>query len=206
MKRTVLVRRFVLAMALSTLFLSSPVFAAASSAQDAVRGFYATLVSTMKDGPQLGFDGRYKKLDPAIRAAFDLPSMARLSVGASWSTASEKEKTDLVDAFSRFSIATYASRFAAYDGEEFAVTGEKTAGKDVIVETSLTPKDGEAVTLNYLMRADAKGQFRIVDVFMNGMISELATRRSEFSSITRREGVPALVNSLGEKAKQMSAS
>jgi len=56
------------------------------------------------------------------------------------------------------------------------------------------------------MRKDEKGTYRIVDVFLNGMVSELATRRSEFSSILRRDGIPALVNSLEEKAKQMGAA
>ena len=179
---------------------------AESSAQSVVKGFYSHLVSAMKQGDQLGYSGRYKKLDPVIRAAFNLPLMARTAVGASWAEASGQEQSDLTSAFSDFSVATYANRFASYDGEQFAVTGEKPAPNGVIVETSIKPKEGDAVTLNYLLRPDEAGAYRIVDVFINGTISEMATRRAEFSSIARRDGISALVNSLGEKSKQLGPS
>jgi phospholipid transport system substrate-binding protein len=179
-----------------------------ASAATVIKNFYATLTSVMKDGDQLGFSGRYKKLEPAIRTAFNLPLMTRFSVGPVWIKATPDQQQQLTSAFSDFSVATYASRFTKFDGEQFEVLGEKAAsGGGEIVETKLTPGDGGApVELNYLMRKDDRGNWRIVDVFMNGTISELATRRSEFSSIVNRDGIPALVNELGEKSKQMGPS
>ncbi len=56
------------------------------------------------------------------------------------------------------------------------------------------------------MRKDDQGKWRIVDVFLDGAISQLATRRAEFTSIVKRDGIPALVNSLDTKAKQMGPS
>ncbi len=179
---------------------------AESSAQSVVRGFYSHLIAAMKQGDQLGYSGRYKKLDPVIRSTFNLPLMAKTAVGVSWAEASAQEQADLTSAFSDFSVATYANRFATYDGEQFTVIGEKQAANGVIVETSIKPKEGEATTLNYLLRPDNAGNYRVVDVFINGTISEMATRRAEFSSIARREGIPALVNSLGEKSKQLGSS
>ncbi|MFA5041171.1 MAG: ABC transporter substrate-binding protein [Bdellovibrionales bacterium] len=200
-----LIRHFlVVVMVLGALIPSSA--RADFSAQAVIRGFYAELSETMKQGPQLGFGGRYIKLSPVVQASFNMPLMTRMAVGAGWSKASPKEQSDLIAAFSGFSISTYANRFASYDGEEFIVIGEKPSGKGIIVETLLKPKTGEAVTLNYLMRPDEKGRYRIVDVFMDGTISELATRRSEFSSIVRREGVAALIKALEQKAKNLGAS
>jgi phospholipid transport system substrate-binding protein len=176
------------------------------AAKAVVKDFYTQLVDTMKQGNKLGFAGRYKKLAPAIRSAFNLPLMARYAVGPVWNEASPAEQQQLVSAFSDFSVATYASRFTSYDGERFDITGQKPSPGGVIVETKLTPKEGDAVTLDYLMKADDAGNWRIVDVFLAGAISELATRRAEFSSIVRRDGFPALVNSLSEKSKQMGPS
>jgi len=180
--------------------VASAVTPVGGSATDVVKNFYATLTDTMK----LGFGGRYKKLEPALRQAFNLQLMTRISVGPVWSSATPAEQDQLIKAFSQFSIASYAARFSNYGGEQFNVTGEKpTPGGGVIVETNLKPKDSDAVALNYLMRQDDKGVWRIVDVFMNGTISELATRRAEFASVIKRDGISALVNSLGEKSKQM---
>jgi phospholipid transport system substrate-binding protein len=192
--------------------LAAPVARAESAtdtgASDVVRGFYTTLVGTMKDGPALGFDGREKKLAPAVKSAFNLPLMTRFAVGPVWIKATPSEQQQLIRAFSDFSVATYANQFTKYDGEQFDVLGQKPAsGGGVIVDTKLTPGDGSApVTLDYLMKQDDRGAWRIVDVFLDGSISQLATRRSEFTSIVERDGIPALVNQLGDKAKQMGPS
>jgi len=177
---------------------------AALPPQETIKEFYAQLVATMKEGKELGFKGRFEKLAPAVQAAYNMPIMTRLAVGSSWAAASPKEQADLITAFTNFSVANYASRFASYDGEVFTVIKNTPSPNNVIVETELKPATGDVVTLNYLMKPDEKGKFRIIDVFMNGTISELATRRSEFSSIARREGIQSLINSLEGKAKQMA--
>ncbi len=105
-----------------------------------VKNFYTTLISVMKQGDQLGFSGRYKKLDPAVRNAFNLPLMTRFAVGLGWSNASPAEQQQLISAFSDFSVATYASQFKNWDGETFQVVDEKPSTDGVLVETKLTPK------------------------------------------------------------------
>lgn len=182
-----------------------------ASAQDqaaiVVKNFYTRLETVMKRGDQLGFAGRYKELAPAIQNAFNLPLMTRFAVGPVWAKATPQEQQELVSAFSDFSVANYAKNFSKYDGEQFTVSDVKPAtGGGVIVETKLRPKEGDAVALNYLMRPDEKGDYRIVDVYMGGAISELATRRAEFSSIVNRDGINALVNTLDQKSKEMGPS
>src|SRR5580698_3080671 len=95
----------------------APVVATTSSPASAVvKNFYGQLVDTMKQSDRLGFAGREKKLAPAIKSAFNLPLMTRFAVGPGWSDATPSEQKQLVSAFTDFSIATYASRFASYDG------------------------------------------------------------------------------------------
>ena len=181
--------------------------AASTASTKVVQGFYNRLVDTMKKGDQLGYAGRYKSLAPIIKSSFNLPLMTRFAVGPAWSNTQPAEQKQLVSAFSDFSVATYASRFAKYDGEKFEVVGEKPASNGgTIVETKLTPKDSEPIALNYLVQKDDTGTLRIVDVFLDATISELATRRAEFSSILNRDGVSALVTTLSEKSKQMGPS
>ena len=190
------------AVAASAVTVSAPT----SAAVETVRAFYDHLIDAMKGGDQLGFSGRYKKLEPAIKAAFDLPTMTRLSIGPTWGKTTPDEQQAVVSAFSDFSVATYASRFNGYDGEEFSITGQKPVTSGVMVETQIRPKDGDVIALNYLMRPDDKGNYRIVDVYLNGSISELATRRAEFSAIVQRDGISALVSALGEKSRHMNPS
>jgi phospholipid transport system substrate-binding protein len=177
--------------------------APADSPNAVVAGFYDTLLSTMKDGPSLGFMGRSDRLAPAIRRAFDLPLMTRLTVGPQWTEMTAKQQEALRVAFSDYSIATYASQFDDYSGERFDVDPKTTPeGNRVIVHSKLLKRDGEAVQLDYLMHETAAG-WQIIDVYLSGTVSELATRRSEFSSILRRGGASALVDALERKIAQL---
>ena len=66
--------------------------AAPASGSDTVKDLYDVLLSTMKNGRTLGQSGRFTKLEPVIRRTFDIPSMARLSVGSSWATLTEAQR------------------------------------------------------------------------------------------------------------------
>lgn len=170
-----------------------------------IASFYDTLLSTMKDGPQLGFKGRSERLTPAIHRAFDLPLMTRLMVGPQWASLTPAQQQQLVAAFGDFSVAIYASRFDDYSGERFSVDPDATpTGNGVIVRTKLIKTDGDRVEIDYLMRdADGDGAFQIIDVYLSGTVSELATRRSEFSSVLRRGGADALVDLLQKRTAEL---
>ena len=54
---------------------------AAPGPTEAVQQFYAELLDTMQHAASLGPKGRYQKLEPVLLASFDIPFMARLSIG-----------------------------------------------------------------------------------------------------------------------------
>ena len=161
--------------------------------------FDATLLGVMKQADQLGYAGRAKTLQPAIEKAFNLPLMTRIIVGSTWNDWTDSQRSQIVDAFSKFVIATYARRFDGYGGEDFITDGEKPAasGGTLVTTRLMRPKD-PPVTLNYLMRNGDAGP-QIVDVFLTGTISELATRRSEFSAVLQQGGYQALLTALENK-------
>jgi phospholipid transport system substrate-binding protein len=177
--------------------------AATSTPNATVASFYDTLLATMKVGPTVGFNGRSERLGPAIRRAFDLPLMTRLTVGPQWTGLSTDQQQQLTAAFSEFSIATYANRFDDYSGERFEVDPvPATTNNGVIVHTTLVKTDGDPVSIDYLMRQTDIG-WQIIDVYLSGTVSELATRRSEFASVLRRGGAEALVDLLQKKTAEL---
>jgi phospholipid transport system substrate-binding protein len=200
-----LVRFVVFAIVLSAVATTGAV-AQDAGAKTVVSTFQDRLLATMKEGPSLGFDGRYQQLLPAMNDAFDLEQMARIVMGGRWSRMSEAERMEVVDLFRRFSVSTYASEFTDFNGEQFRTGAEREQpGLGMIVETELVLRDGTPIALNYLLRETAAG-WRIVDVYLAGTISELARRRDEFASIIRNQGVDGLIALLKKKNTELAGS
>lgn len=181
----------------------SPSFAAAQGAGDPksiVQAFYDALDDTMKQGGELGFDGRYKKLEPVIRETFDVPVMAKIAVGAEWTNLKADEKSKLLETFDRYMVTTYASRFRTDKGLKFEVGQVKSPAENrTLVETRLIRPNGDPVALNYLFRPDANGSWRIIDIYLSGAISEMARMRSDFSATVTGGGAVALIAALERK-------
>ena len=57
---------------------------------------------------------------------------------------------------------------------------------------------GRTVSINYLVRRE-----RVIDIYLNGTISDLATRRDEFSSIIAAGGADGLINRLRERTETL---
>src|SRR5260370_20207796 len=150
-------RRFALAAGMLAALAAMPLPAGAATDISAppapFSSFYDTLLSVMKEGPSLGFKGRYDRLSPTVRNAFDLPLMTRLMVGPQWTSLTLAQQQQLVSAFSDFSAAVYASRFDDYSSERFEVDPKPTPSNGgVIVHTNLLKNDGDRVDIDYLFR------------------------------------------------------
>lgn len=179
--------------------------AAAEDGAQTVRSFYDTLLGTMQNGAALGQKGRYEKLAPVVLKTFDIPYMTRMAVGARWADLPASAQQRVTDAFARYVAATYADRFDSYSGEKLQVAGEQPSGSGVIVESRIVKPDGSPVAINYLMHQDGQS-WRIADVYLTGTVSELATRRSEFTAILARQGVDGLITTLDRKTETLLAS
>jgi phospholipid transport system substrate-binding protein len=177
----------------------------ADSARAHIDDLHRALIEIMKQGRQLGLKGRYDKLAPVLFKTYDVPLMARIAVGPSWDSMPPAQQSRVVEAFSRMMIATYASRFDEFSGERFDVlqtVEQPPTGK--IVKTRVTQSNGKTVSLNYLVRL-AGAEWKVVDVFLDGTISELANRRAEFTAILKSGGADALIASLRQQGDKLLA-
>jgi phospholipid transport system substrate-binding protein len=179
--------------------LSYPIHAAPTSSGDTVQGLYDALLGTMKNARALGRSGRFTQLEPVIRRSFDIPMMARLSVGPTWAGMNEAQRQQIVESFGRYIAATYADRFDGYAGQKLQVTGEQPNAGGVMVTSQIVKANGEPVKVDYMMRRNGEN-WLISDIYLDGAISEVATRRSEFGAIIRADGIDGLIAALNRKA------
>ena len=181
----------------------SPVSAvAAPGPTEVVQQFYTQLLDTMQHAATLGAKGRYQKLEPVLLASFDIPFMARLSIGPLWYQLTTDQKRRAAAAYGRYIGAVYATRFDDYAGERFQVLGEQQIKHGTLVRTQIIKADGEPVSINYVVH-DNDTAWQIRDIYLSGTISELATRRSEFAAILRTTGIDGLIASLNKKVDDL---
>jgi len=192
--------------ALSVLLASVAVLPAMAEPEPQPAAQIATLdhalLETMQHAQQLGFKGRYAKLQPIVQQIYDVPMMTQIAVGSGWAELTQEQQHELSEAFGNFIAATYAQRFDGYAGEKFVETGTRPIAGGVMVNTQLIKADGDPIELNYLTR-QIDGKWQVVDVFLTGTISELATRRSEFSGVFRTAGYQGLLQTLQQKVAQL---
>jgi phospholipid transport system substrate-binding protein len=193
-----------LVLGLAAVFQGSGSARAETPPAAAIQDLCDALIASMKEGPAAGFEARRQLLEPHIRGALDLARMTRLVIGPPWRGFTAAQQERLVDAFSDFSIATYANRFSSFSGQKFTVdpNASRLENGDAMVHTTLETGEPEPVKLDYLMREDA-GRWRVIDVFLSGTISELAARRSEYSAVLRTGGADALVELLRRKTAEL---
>lgn len=199
-------RAAVLSLAVLGLAAAVPSRSAFSKAADPaaakVEAFYEALLASMKQAKQLGPKGRFDKLAPVVQSAFDVPGMTKIACGPAWESIAPPDQAALTQAFLTMTTAEYASRFDDFTGEQFQVGGVADQGTDKVVKTMLVQGNGKAVTLNYLMR-NGNGGWRIVDVLLEGTISQINGRRAEFTSILKSGGAKGLITALKTKAGKL---
>lgn len=202
------IARFVLIYSIFFLAYSGPfqVNASELTPSTQVEQFHDVLLSVMKNADQLGISGRYKKLEPVLSKVFYLKGMIQIASGSFWKKTSDQEKIQLTSAFSRLTIATYATQFDGYSGQRFKTIGTKPGPqKTTLVETHIVNPDTSSVTLRYVFR-EIKGQWRIIDVLLDTGISELARKRSEYRSVLKSGGVAGLIALLNSKTDSLLAN
>jgi phospholipid transport system substrate-binding protein len=187
------------AVVLGLITVPYPAHPASVSGGDTVQGLYDALLSTMKNGRTLGQSGRFTQLEPVIRRTFDIPSMTRLSVGLSWAGLTEAQRQQVTGSFGRYIAAIYADHFDSYAGQKFQVTGEQPNAVGVMVKSQIIKANGEPVKVDYMMHRSGAG-WLISDIYLDGAISEVAIRRSEFAAILKNEGIDGLIVALNRKA------
>ena len=181
--------------------------AADPAAIASIEKFHEVIIDVMKNAKSLGYEGRLAKLKPAMEQVFDLAFMAEKSAGRYWKDFTDEQKRRWVETFSSMTMANYAGRFDGYSGQKFVTTGTEAAGFDtLLVKPKLLQPDksDDDVEINYRLHRVGE-DWRIVDIYLSGTVSELALRRAEYGSVLERQGFDKLVADIESKIAALRA-
>jgi len=175
------------------------------TATKVVERLNAAIREVLPKAQELGYEGRFQRLKPALEQAFDVEFMAEKSLGKHWKELKDEQKKAWVDAFRDFMVATYAANLDKDTGQRFELIGEEKAEHDTtlvkgrVVDPAAAPFD-----LTYRLHATPKGP-RIIDVQFKNTVSELALRRADFTSLVARDGFDALLTTLRSRIADLAA-
>lgn len=188
---------------LVALLLAAPAVAEGpplETAREPIERLYQALEGAMQGGESLGISGRRELIRPAVDAAYDIGFMGSKALGRHWSRLTDEQRADWLATFRALTIHTYASRFERFSGQVFEVGDVAPASRGTsVVHTRILSPGKEPAEIRYRMRPLGEKDWRIVDVYLDGTVSELALRRSEYASVIEREGFEYLTRSLRGK-------
>jgi phospholipid transport system substrate-binding protein len=166
--------------------------------------FYAVLLQVMKAGRGTPFPQRVQILAPAVDAAFDVPGILRISVGAYWSSLPPAQQQTLLGVFRSYTICNYVSSFHSYKGRVISVAPTtRPVGSQRVVTTTITKPGRDPLRIDYVMRNEDVG-WKVVDVLLDGTISRVAVQRSDFASLVTAGNAGPLITTLRKKVSILS--
>jgi phospholipid transport system substrate-binding protein len=171
---------------------------AADPAVALIERFYVSLKGAMQRAGGSSVAARAKALSGPVNSTF---GMTRIALGPNAKTVGGKQGA-ITQAFGQFLVANYAKQFGSYNGEQFEVspgTEKRRIGK--LVRTQITDGGGSSHNIQYIVAGG-----RVIDIYLNSSVSELATRRAEFDSLIKSGGADALLTSLKKRTATLLAS
>ena len=106
--------------------------------------------------------------------------------------------------WSQYSVSAYAHNFKDFSGESFAFVSEEETGRGgVIIHTNLQIPGEKDVKFDYQMKKK-DDSWQIMNIIADG-VSDLALKRSEYTTVLSREGFDALIAKMNEKIDSYAA-
>jgi len=171
----------------------------AAGARQTVDRLNTVLLDVMKNAKPLGYQGRYKKLDPIVKDTHDFNAIAQIALGSHWKNLNDAQKQSFIQRLTDLSVATYAAQFNGYAGEEFKYESDQSMKSNrMLLRYVLTAPKEKPVKFEYIMTQAAGGQWSIVNIIVDG-ISDLALKKAQYTSVIDREGFDSLMNKLSQK-------
>ena len=180
-----------------------------ASATEVVEHFQNGLLYTLLHSGEMDYDTRIQSLEALIAETFDVERVARSVIGGKrYRNLPPAEQRRYQTLFTRYVVASQSRRLGSLEGKAFSSLGRRrgpdgTAVVDVSFQEQGQEQGRQIATVSYILLPTGLG-WRIIDVIIDGGVSELTLRRSEFASVVRDKGVDGLMSALDAKIGELA--
>ena len=134
-------------------------------------------------------------IDDVVKNSYDLEKMGKIIIGVDWKQMDTKSQKEFINVFKRFISVNYFRRFNKINELNFEHQTVKVIGDKFKLAGVILTADNEKLKIDYLLGFKNE-KWKIFDVLLDGSISEVATKKSDFKKIIKEEGVKGLVKNL----------
>ena len=134
-------------------------------------------------------------IDDVVKNSYDLEKMGKIIIGVDWKQMDTKSKKEFINVFKRFISVNYFRRFNKINELDFKHQTVELIGDKFKLARVILTADNEKLKIDYLLSFKNE-KWKIFDVLIDGSISEVATKKSDFKKIIKEEGVSGLVKNL----------
>ena len=140
-----------------------------------------------------------KKVQSVISNTYNVERMLALITGEVWKKSISNDQMALKKVFEEYIAKNYILRFKNIKSLEFGKLEITQAGKNYrMAKTKLIINSKDVVPLNYLLN-QTNNSWKIFDVLIDGSISEIATKKSEFKNFINQGDLKPLLEALRKK-------
>jgi len=136
-------------------------------------------------GPSASPAARVQRFRELFGAYFDLPGIARFTLGRYWRVATPEEQQQFLGLLREYLAQAYAGRLAQYAGEKFRAVSAQAQGDHTVVISEITRNDGSKIRVDWHLVNN--GGWKITDAYVAG-VSMAVTERDEFAAVIQQGG------------------
>ena len=156
-----------------------------------------TLVQTNRKKLEADPSGIYELVYQYVLPHFNFQRMSRSVLGKHWHSASAEQRTSFIRQFQILLVRTYAVALLNYSNEAITYLPFHLKPKAKLAQVKSKVSDGSGIDLpvNYLLLKMKQGDWKVVDVKIDG-ISLVSNYRTSFAAQVRRTGIAGLIKQL----------
>jgi len=133
-----------------------------------------------------------------IRKGFALDMIGQFVAGRHWRSMSDAQRAEFQELFSEWILTSYSNRLGQFSGQTIEIIDSielNNRAADVVVRTRVMYADGEMPVATAWRIREFNGEFKIIDVIVEG-VSMATAQRAEYDAMIRRVGVEGLLDNL----------
>ena len=130
-----------------------------------------------------------------INRTYDTEKMLKMIIGSDWKNQENEKKNELIMVFEKYISKNYLNRFSKIQDVSFSnEKKEKISSDFFLVRSNLIIKQ-EKISIDYLLSLK-NNTWKIFDVLLDGSVSEIATKKSEFRIYIKEKKIDELIKAL----------